>query len=405
MSSLTGARLGLCVLRSGPVAGISLLCCFRQCTTAKTMSQAPNLCSRGVSAIAGQRHKESWDMDLMAEMKLVDSSRQFRRFISDPGLAKTVSKCLHPWGYGTKVPLIMECNPGPGIVTRTLLDAGIRVVALESQAAFLPSLKLLQNSTDGQLDVAHCDFFKLDPLGEGSMQPPVMYSEDLFQNLGISLVPWTADVPIKIFGIFYQKVESNFLWKHIYSIYEKRSIYRYGRVELNLFMSEKQYKRLVCQPGDMRNYQALSVLYQAACDIQLLHMEPWSTFLTPSKFRGMCTSKSVVLPNDHMCLVRFTPRRDLYTGNLDASTAPIFISMIRQFLGKRKGKLADWLNSWDPGNGKALVKELGLPEDILTGNVHPQQYKQLFQAMEQSDTFSRSWIFNEGMEDSRNLSY
>ncbi|KAG8444380.1 hypothetical protein GDO86_009533 [Hymenochirus boettgeri] len=351
MTSIGGTRLGQCILRIGTLTLGSRHCCYKQSPDIPALMVAPNvhlIPYRQLSVVAGRKKIKPSPIDLQDfshAIKIAKSSRHLRRFITDTDLTKTVLKCLQPWDQRAAGPIILECNPGPGIFTKTLLDAGARVVALESNTDFIPSLQVLQNNLDGKLKVVHCDFFKLDPLGEGSMQPPAMYSSTLFDLLGISEAQWTADVPFQVFGIFSQRNESKILWKHIYNIYERRSIYRYGRIELNVFISEKQYMKLTSQPGDMRNYQALSALYQAAYDIHLLHMEPWSSFLTPSRFKGPAIPKSVVVPNDHLCLVRMTPKRNLFTDCLTAANGNSFIAMVKQCLGKRRAKLIDRLKN------------------------------------------------------------
>uniref|UniRef100_A0A8D0H0Q6 rRNA adenine N(6)-methyltransferase n=1 Tax=Sphenodon punctatus TaxID=8508 RepID=A0A8D0H0Q6_SPHPU len=326
-------------------------------------------------------------------------SRQLRRFISSPEVASVVSRSLQCGPGGGREPVVLECGPGPGVLTRTLLNAGCRVVALESDKAFLPGLESLENKLQGQLKVVHCDFFRLDPLSPGLLEPPAMHSERLFEKLGISTVPWTADVAVRVVGFFPQKKESNMLWRHLYSIYERASIYTYGRIELNMFISEKEYMKLVAKPGESKCYQACSVIWQTACEIQLLHMEPWSSFLTNSKTGGLSIPKSWLLPNDHLCLVRLTPRRNLFTRTLTAENSIIFIQFVKQCLVKRKSKLIDKLNLFNPDRGKELLRQLEIPETITTGNLFPEEYRCLFEAIEDSNELGQNWLYGEALED------
>ncbi|NXG25918.1 TFB2M transferase, partial [Grallaria varia] len=193
------------------------------------------------------------------------------RFIACPRLARTVQQCLQrPAGPGPQ-PALLEFAPGPGILTQTLLNAGIRVVALESNLSYLQNLQSLENSLDGQLQVIYGDFFRLDPLVSGTLKPPAVSSEKLFETMGVTAVPWKADVPLRIFGIMPDTLERNRLWRLLFGLYECNSIYKYGRVELNLFVSEKEYKVLTAKPGEMGAYQALTVLVQIGCEVELLH--------------------------------------------------------------------------------------------------------------------------------------
>ncbi|XP_042751184.1 dimethyladenosine transferase 2, mitochondrial [Lagopus leucura] len=336
-----------------------------------------------------------------AEQQVLRAGGPCGRFIARPQLARTVQRCLQA-GSGPQ-PVVLECAPGPGVLTRTLLNAGVRVVALESHPAFLSKLQSLENSLDGQLKVIYGDFFRLDPLVTGAVKPPAVCSDKLFEAMGITAVPWRADVPVKIFGIFPQRKERNTLWRLLFILYECSSIYRYGRVELNIFISEKEYKVLTAKPGELRIYQALSVLWQAGCDIQLLHMEPWSSFLTNLKNGRLAIPKSTRLPNDHLCLVRLTPQQNLFTGGLKPANSATFIFMVKQCLTKPRSKLIDRLNSWSLDNADKLLKALEIPKYIETGNVYPEDYKRLFCALQNSSVFTESWFHDEVLESIRNI--
>ena len=55
---------------------------------------------------------------------------------------------------------------------------------------------------NGRLEVIYCDFFKLDPRNHGTVTPPVMTSDMLFQYLGVKAHPWKKGFPLKVVGIF-----------------------------------------------------------------------------------------------------------------------------------------------------------------------------------------------------------
>ena len=58
----------------------------------------------------------------------------------------------------------------------------------------------------------------------------------------------TPDIPVKVIGILPLRNQRGMLLKMVYALFERLSVYRYGRVELNLFISEKEYMvRYVCQ--------------------------------------------------------------------------------------------------------------------------------------------------------------
>ncbi|NXO29863.1 TFB2M transferase, partial [Cisticola juncidis] len=300
-------------------------------------------------------------------------------------------------------PLLLEFAPGPGILTRSLLDAGFRVVALESNLDFFTDLQSLENSLDGQLKVIHGDFFRLDPLAKGALKPPAVSSEKLFETLGVSAVPWGADVPLKVVGIVSQQLERNRLWRLLFDMYECSSIYRYGRVELNLFISEKEYTVLTAKPGRSKVYQALSVLAQLGYEIELLHKEPWASFATNLKNGGLAIPKAVKVPNDHLCLVRLTPQQHLFTGGLKPSNASTFIFMVKQSFAKPKAKLTDRLNSWSLDNSDRLLKALEIPKKAAMCNLYPEDYKRLFQALQNSDMFAEILFHDEVLTSTRTM--
>lgn len=60
---------------------------------------------------------------------------------------------------------------------------------------------------------------------------------------------------------------------------------------------------------------------------------------------------------------------------------------------------------WSNESGKKLLRQIEIPEDITTGNLYPEEYKCLFEAMGQSNEFDQSWLYYDSLEDNSAINF
>lgn len=325
-----------------------------------------------------------------------------KRYLTSPRLAETVVQFLLKEDDPCK--LILECNPGPGILTQALIQGGARVIALESDKTFIPHLESLGKKLGGKLHVVHCDFFKLDPRSFGAVKPSVD-SRVLLRDLAIETLPWAKGIPLKVVGIFPAKNEKKLIWKFLHDIYSCTSLYRYGRVELNFFMNETDCQKITANPQNRNLYQALSVLWQVACEVKLLHTEPWSAFDRHARGgqlgRPECRASESLEQQTHqnLCFVQFTPRQNLFTKNLTPVNYDVFFHMLKQCFLKRNAKLIHHLHSLSPVDAEDILKKIKQKGTTKITDMYPPDFKRLFETIECSKDYSCKWLYDDFMED------
>lgn len=201
--------------------------------------------------------------------------------------------------------LVIEVGPGPGGLTRALLETGARVIAVEKDERFRP---LLQEVADAcpTLSLVFGDALKADEaaLAEGA---PAHLVSNLPYNVGTPLLikwltgPWTP-------------------------------------VSLTLMFQREVADRITADAGDDA-YGRLSVIVQATCAARRVLDAPARAFTPPPKVDS--------------AVVRLEPRRDRPSPDrlraLETVTAAAF--------GQRRKMLRASLK---PLGGEALVEAAGL---------------------------------------------
>jgi 16S rRNA (adenine1518-N6/adenine1519-N6)-dimethyltransferase len=167
-----------------------------------------------------------------------------QHFLFDLNLTRKIARLAGPLEGET----VLEVGPGPGGLTRALLECGARVVAVEKDERFLPILAEIAARADGRLQVIQADALAFDESGLPTDAPIVA---NLPYNVGTPLlVKWlTGPRRPKAMTLMFQK-------------------------EVAL--------RIAAAPGS-KDYGRLSVLAQALCEVSLVLDLPARAFTPPPK--------------------------------------------------------------------------------------------------------------------------
>ena len=161
---------------------------------------------------------------------------------------------------------VIEVGPGPGGLTRALLEAGADpLIAIEKDARFLPLLEPLVEWSEGRLRIVHGDALEVDEAALLGRRPagraPAVHI--------VSNLPYNVGTPLLV------KWLKAGAW----------------RGDMTLMFQKEVAQRIVAKPGDDA-YGRLAVLAQARCDARLEFTVPARAFTPPPKI-----ASAVVAPD------------------------------------------------------------------------------------------------------------
>jgi 16S rRNA (adenine1518-N6/adenine1519-N6)-dimethyltransferase len=152
---------------------------------------------------------------------------------------------------------VLEVGPGPGGLTRALLEAGAHVTAVERDPRFIPLLEDLgasfvqADAGDGRLEVVEADALTVDEDALFAPASAVRVVANLPYNVGTPLLIKWLTGPFR-------------------------------PVSLTLMFQKEVAQRIVASPGDP-DYGRLAVLSQALCLTRLAMALPARAFTPPPK--------------------------------------------------------------------------------------------------------------------------
>jgi len=181
----------------------------------------------------------------LAESGILADKRFGQHFLLDLNICRKIVRLSEIRAGDT----VVEVGPGPGGLTRALLEAGARVVAIEKDPRFRPLLDEVAAASEGRLTVVEADALKVDetPLAGG----PAAVVANLPYNVGTPLLVKWLTGPFR-------------------------------PTSMTLMFQKEVALRIVSQPGE-EHFGRLAVLSQALCDARLVMDLPARTFTPPPK--------------------------------------------------------------------------------------------------------------------------
>ncbi len=220
-----------------------------------------------------------------------------QHFLLDLNLTRRIARAAAPLDVGT----VIEIGPGPGGLTRGLLEEGARrVIAIEKDRRCLEALREIAEAYPGRLEVIEGDALEIDPsqLGEAPRQ--------IVANL-----PYNISTALTVQWLSLIARDSGALSR------------------LTLMFQKEVAERLAAVPRS-KDYGRLSILSQWLCEVRLHFDVPKQAFTPPPKVvstiagltpRAQPLAPAEIRELESITAAAFGQRRKMLRQSLKGATA------------------------------------------------------------------------------------
>ncbi|KAJ2724286.1 hypothetical protein GGI07_002059 [Coemansia sp. Benny D115] len=252
--------------------------------------------------------------------------------------------------------LCVEVGPGPGLLTRSILNSGAQnVVAVEKDPRFIPTLEQLQDASDGRFKVILGDMLAInhaDILRTGMA---------LGQNTGEEKIE--AFEYVHLIGNLPFSVATPLLIQWLNQLVLKQGIFATPQVSMSLMFQREVGDRITAGTSEPTRGR-LSVVSQSICDAFKIYNVPATSF--------------VPRPKVDATVVQLRPlEKPLLKSSFGALE-----HVVRFAFMKRRKMLARIFKDWDPER-IALLEECEIEPTLRPQDVSTEKFCQLAYLIEQ----------------------
>jgi len=249
-----------------------------------------------------------------------------QNFLFDVNLTRRIARSAGNISEKT----VIEIGPGPGGLTRALLQEGAQVIAIERDTQFQGAMEALTDAYPGQLAVVFGDALKLDPLSliSSGGQPEI-----------ISNLPFNIATPLI------------FKWLE--------SAQKFSGMTLTL---QKEVAERITAAPRSKKYGRLSVMTKWRCSASSLFKIPPRAFVPPPKVTSI--------------VIRLVPR----SQPLAIADPNILRRVVKAAFGQRRKMLRSSLKTLDVDTGK-LLKTADIPPTARAEELAVEQFCALARAL------------------------
>ncbi|KAL7749721.1 COPII coat GTPase [Sorochytrium milnesiophthora] len=189
-------------------------------------------------------------------------------------IASLVNRDRLPWDDS----LVVEVGPGPGLLTRSLIQAGAkRMVVVEKDARFLPTLQQLAEATGGEMKIIHGDVLKTPHehiLAAAGRMPKRIH---IVGNL-----PFSVATPL--------------LFSLLEHCFYRRGLFAGSPPPVDMtLMFQHEVAARITAPVSTPSRSRISVMAQAVCDVDYTYTVPAKVFVPKPKVdAGVVTFRPLV---------------------------------------------------------------------------------------------------------------